>query len=71
MQRWKYRSLVLRDLSIAESKLNAEGEKGWELVSVCLLESNTARVFFKMRADSDGPDHAHQGDALGIQTPFS
>lgn len=47
MKKWVYHSMVIRDLSIAESKLNAEGEKGWELVNVCLLDGNSARVFFK------------------------
>ena len=47
MKRLVYHSMVIRDLSIAESKLNAEGEKGWELVNVCLLDGNSARVFFK------------------------
>ena len=51
MQHWRYHSLILRDLSIAESKLNAEGEKGWELVSVCMIDGNTARAFFKMLSD--------------------
>jgi hypothetical protein len=51
MQYWHYHSLVIRDLSICESKLNAEGEKGWELVSVCLIDQNTARAFFKMPVD--------------------
>ncbi len=51
MKRWRYHSMVLRDLAIAEAKLNAEGEKGWELVSVCLADANTARAFFKMPVD--------------------
>ena len=51
MERWKYHSLLIRDLSICESKLNSEGDKGWELVSVCLMDSNTARAFFKMPSD--------------------
>jgi hypothetical protein len=51
MQRWRYHSLIMRDLSIAETKLNAEGEKGWELVSVCMIDGNTARAFFKMPTD--------------------
>ena len=52
MQRWRYHSLIMRDLSVAESKLNAEGDKGWELVSVCLdANTATARAFFKMPAD--------------------
>ena len=54
MQQWRYHSLVIRDLSICESKLNAEGEKGWELVSVCQLDANTARAFFKMPAAEGG-----------------
>ena len=53
MQRWKYHSLLIRDLSICESKLNTEGEKGWELVSVSLVDANTARAFFKMPADQE------------------
>ncbi|NLI00735.1 MAG: hypothetical protein GX446_14725 [Chthonomonadales bacterium] len=53
MRKWKYRTMVLRDLSIAESKLNAEGEKGWELVSMCLMDSNTARAFFKAPIEED------------------
>ena len=57
MQRWRYHSMMLRDLSIAESKLNAEGEKGWELVAVCLVESNTARAFFKMPSDEEVEPH--------------
>jgi hypothetical protein len=51
MKHWRYHSLLIRDLSICESKLNAEGEKGWELVNVCLMDSNTARAFFKMPAE--------------------
>ena len=53
MTQWRYHTMLLRDLSIAESKLNAEGEKGWELVSVCLIDSNTARAFFKMPVAED------------------
>ena len=51
MKNWRYHSLLIRDLSICESKLNAEGDKGWELVNVCLMDSNTARAFFKMPAE--------------------
>jgi hypothetical protein len=51
MQRWHYHSLLMRDLSIADAKLNAEGERGWELVSICLIDSNTARAFFKQPMD--------------------
>ncbi len=72
MQKWKYRSMVLRDLSIAEAKLNSEGEKGWELVAVCLLESNTARVFFKMPDyGEDAQDTEFASDsAFGGASPF-
>ena len=55
MQQWHYHSLVIRDLSICESRLNAEGEKGWELVSVCLIDANTARAFFKMPLEEGAP----------------
>ncbi len=51
MKHWRYHSLLIRDLSICESKLNTEGEKGWELVNVCLMDANTARAFFKMPAE--------------------
>lgn len=72
MVKWKYRSMVLRDLSIAESKLNAEGEKGWELVAVCLLDSNTARVFFKMPVASEEETGAGESgtEAFGTISPF-
>jgi len=65
--------MVLRDLSIAEAKLNAEGEKGWELVAVCLLDSNTARAFFKMPAESEesvAADDASTETAFGAPAPF-
>jgi hypothetical protein len=51
MQRWRYHSLIIRDLSICEAKLNAEGDKGWELVSLTSLDGNAARAFFKMPVD--------------------
>jgi hypothetical protein len=47
MQRWRYHSLLVRDLSIADARLNAEGERGWELVSMCMIDSNSARAYFK------------------------
>ena len=59
MQQWRYHSLVMRDLSICESKLNSEGEKGWELVSVCLIDQNTARAFFKMPVEEGADLHDH------------
>lgn len=75
MRKWKYRTMVLRDLSIAESKLNAEGEKGWELVAVCLIDSNTARAFFKAPVAWEGDTagdipHAAPETALDGQSPF-
>jgi hypothetical protein len=69
--KWRYHSLLMRDLSIADAKLNAEGEKGWELVSVCLVDSNTARAFFKMPAEEDATGTAREHDvALVGGTPF-
>lgn len=68
MTQWRYHTMLLRDLSIAESKLNAEGEKGWELVSVCLIDSNTARAFFKMPVEEDTAVVAER--AAVAQSPF-
>jgi hypothetical protein len=59
--------MLVRDLSIAESKLNAEGEKGWELISVCLIDSNSARCFFKMEVE--GADGAAVSDAAHQPAP--
>ncbi len=68
MTKWRYHSLMLRDLSIADSKLNAEGERGWELVSMCLVDANTARAYFKMPLD-EGAEAAHvHPDAAVIHT---
>lgn len=55
MHQWRYHAITLRDLSIAESKLNAEGEKGWELVAICMIDSTTARAFFKQPSDGTAP----------------
>ena len=55
MKKWRYHSLLVRDLSIADAKLNAEGERGWELISVCLIDPNTARAFFKMPIEEEAP----------------
>jgi len=55
MQKWRYHTLIIRDLSIAEAKLNAEGEKGWELVSVIPADVHGARAFFKMPLEEDAP----------------
>lgn len=51
MQRWRYKVLVIRELALSEAKLNAEGEKGWELVNVCMTDGTTARAFFKILDD--------------------
>jgi hypothetical protein len=59
MQRWRYKVLVIRDLALSEAKLNAEGEKGWELVNVCMSDGSTARAFFKILDDGTLGDHHH------------
>ena len=53
MQRWRYHSLLMRDLSIADAKLNSEGERGWELVSMLPIDSNTARAYFKQPVEEE------------------
>jgi hypothetical protein len=53
MQRWRYHSLLVRDLSIADAKLNAEGERGWELVNICLIDHNSARAYFKQPVEEE------------------
>ena len=69
-RQWRYHSLVIRDLSICESKLSAEGEKGWELVSVCLIDANTARCFFKMPAeDADADPNLYAAVSSAYPTP--
>ncbi len=71
MKKWRYHSLLLRDLSVAESKLNVEGDRGWELVSVCMTDSNSARFFFKQPADQMDtvePEEHYEG---GYQQPGS
>jgi len=71
MKRWKYHSLIIRDLAIADAKLNAEGEKGWELISVCLVDSNTARAYFKMSVDETSSLESLNADtALVSSNPF-
>ncbi|MCC6728889.1 MAG: hypothetical protein IT208_06070 [Chthonomonadales bacterium] len=72
MRRWKYHTLVLRDLAIAESKLNTEGEKGWELTSVVMIDAGTARAFFKAPIEEEAIDAVHlDGEtAVVAQAPF-
>lgn len=72
MGKWRYHSLLVRDLSIADSKLNAEGDRGWELVSVCLIDANTARCFFKQPVEDVDPLFSvPQEAALVGHAPFA
>lgn len=72
MQKWRYHSLIMRDLSIADSKLNAEGEKGWELVSICLVDDHTARAYFKMPIEGDEAlDTVAQHGTAVAETPLT
>ncbi len=57
MMKWRYKTLVIRELALSESKLNAEGEKGWELVAVCMSDGTTARAFFKQPWDHVLDEH--------------
>jgi hypothetical protein len=71
MHKWRYHSIMIRDLSIADSKLNAEGEKGWELVSVCLIDANTARAYFKQPVQEEETQaHGVDETAVVTQNPF-
>jgi|GEM_PF-3113487 hypothetical protein len=58
MTKWRYHSILLHDLSVADSRLNAEGEKGWELVSICLINGTSARAFLKKRMTDNGAEHS-------------
>ena len=72
MQKWRYHSLLMRDLSIADAKLNVEGERGWELVSICLIDSNTARAYFKQAIMDESFTAAvtSADSSFGAQSPF-
>jgi hypothetical protein len=71
MKRWRYHSLLVRDLSIADSKLNAEGERGWELVSICLVDANTARAYFKQPIEEAVvSDESDSEVAMAGHSPF-
>lgn len=73
MRKWRYHSLLIRDLSIADAKLNAEGERGWELVSVCMMDAGTARAYFKQAIldEADTSAAVIQADTvLAGPTPF-
>ena len=60
MQQWRYKAVMIRDLALSEAKLNTEGEKGWELVSVCMADATTARAFFKKHDDGSEPLHTDE-----------
>ncbi len=60
MTKWRYHSILLHDLSLADSRLNAEGEKGWELVSICMINESSARAFLKKRMTDNGAEHSTQ-----------
>ncbi|HLJ76906.1 MAG TPA: hypothetical protein VKT75_05810 [Acidobacteriaceae bacterium] len=70
MSKWRYHSILMRDLSIADAKLNAEGERGWELVSVCLVDANTARAYFKQPTEEVTEAVVQAEPALVTQNPF-
>lgn len=55
MQRWVYKTIVIRELSLSDTKLNAEGEHGWELIAVLGQDGHTARAFFKQPFDENSP----------------
>lgn len=61
MEKWRYKTVVIRELALSDAKLNTEGEKGWELVSVCVTQDNTARAFFKQHWDAATEEHAIVG----------
>ena len=52
MQKWRYKTLVIRELALSDSKLNAEGDHGWELVGVLMMDAHSARAFFKQPAET-------------------
>lgn len=56
MQKWHYKMLSIRDLALSDSKLNYEGEKGWELVALISHDGHTGRAFFKMGYEGDPPE---------------
>jgi hypothetical protein len=60
MTKWRYKTLVIRELALSESKLNAEGENGWELVSVCMTDATTARAFLRQPADQVVEEHTER-----------
>ncbi len=57
MVKWRYKTLVIRELALSEAKLNAEGEKGWELIAVCMTDATTARAFMKQPWDAVTDEH--------------
>lgn len=65
MHKWRYKVLVIRELALSEAKINAEGEHGWELVSVCMSDNTTARAFFRIATTEEAlpMTDAHAGQA--------
>ena len=70
MEKWRYHSLIMRDLSIADAKLNAEGEKGWELVTVCIVDPTTARAYFKMPIEDESEEDNGMDRGMMSSNPF-
>ncbi|HLV79857.1 MAG TPA: hypothetical protein VKT32_06220 [Chthonomonadaceae bacterium] len=71
MQRWRYKVLVVRDLALSETKLNTEGEKGWELVSFCMTDSATGRAFFKQPAEQyEAYEEEHRALVANTHAPI-
>jgi hypothetical protein len=66
MQKWHYKTIVIRDLALSDSKLNVEGEHGWDLVAVITADGHTARAFFKQAYEGEAPstDVAHHPEAV-------
>jgi hypothetical protein len=66
MQKWHYKMITIRDLALSESKLNVEGERGWELVSLTSHDGHTARAFFKIAYEGEVPPlaEAHPAEAI-------
>ncbi len=63
MQTWRYKAMIIRELALSESKLNAEGEKGWELVSVLMTDDSTARFYFKQPIEAASQSRAEHAAA--------
>lgn len=72
MQRWVYKTIVIRELALSDTKLNAEGEHGWELIAVLGQDGHTARAFFKQLYDENNPiadAHKSTGEHSAMHAP--